>query len=111
MSYKYFYGYCRYDPSIGFEIFNSVEWIPFASGSTGNENTDYGLIGAMDGINTVFQTSLPFEPGTVKLYVNGVRQFKGDDEDFKENLDGTITINYPPEPNTKLIADFIPATT
>lgn len=40
MALKYFYGYCRFDPVDGFEIYNGEEWIslPDASGFVRTDN-------------------------------------------------------------------------
>ena len=72
--------------------------------------TDYGLIGAHDGINTVFQTTEPFVAGSTRVYLNGVRQFKGLTADYQELTDTTIGLSSAPEADDRLIIDYIKST-
>lgn len=72
--------------------------------------TDYGMIGAHDGVNTIFQTIEPFVLGSTKVYLNGVRQFKGVTADYQELSDYTIEMSIAPEANDRLIIDYIKST-
>ncbi|RFS16999.1 hypothetical protein [Emticicia sp. C21] len=69
--------------------------------------TDYGMIGAHDGINTVFQTTEPFLAGSTRVYLNGVRQFKGNTADYQELTNTTIELSIAPEADDRLIIDYI----
>jgi hypothetical protein len=68
------------------------------------DKTDYGLVGALDGINTTFSTSVPYEPLSIRVYLNGVRQFR--DRDYQETLDGRIIFETPPIMGDLIIADY-----
>ncbi|GAB3517720.1 hypothetical protein [Emticicia fontis] len=69
--------------------------------------TDYGLIGTRNGLNTVFQTSEPFITDTTRVYVNGVRQFKGITADYQELSNQSIELIVAPEADDRLIIDYI----
>ncbi|WP_337043869.1 hypothetical protein [Emticicia sp. 17c] len=69
--------------------------------------TDYGLIGLLDGTNKVFQTSDNFVAGSTRVYLNGVRQFKGEGADYTETGSHEITFALAPDTNDTLITDFI----
>lgn len=103
---QYFYLYARHDISISMEVYNRdlQIWVPLGSGSGEESATDYGVDGALNGTNATFTTSQPFKPGSVKLYLNGVRQFEGEDYTVT-TTDFTFTI--PPEAGSNLIADYI----
>jgi len=73
-------------------------------GETLVEKTDYGLVGTLDGINATFSTSVAYEPLTLRVYVNGVRQFLG--RDYQETTDGRILFDSPPAIGDLLIADY-----
>ena len=68
------------------------------------EKTDYGLVGTLDGINSTFSTSVAYEPLTLRVYINGVRQFLG--RDYQETTDGRILFETPPLAGDLLIADY-----
>ncbi|MBA4851355.1 hypothetical protein [Emticicia sp. BO119] len=72
--------------------------------------TDYGLIGTRNGLNTVFQTSEPFITDTTRVYVNGVRQFKGITADYQELSNQSIELIVAPEADDRLIIDYIKST-
>lgn len=69
--------------------------------------TDYGMIGAHDGVNTVFQTIEPFVAGSTRVYLNGVRQFRGVSADYQELTDTTIELSIAPVADDRLIIDYI----
>lgn len=68
------------------------------------EKTDYGLLGILDGINTTFSTSVAYEPLSLKVYLNGIRQFR--DRDYQETGDGRIIFETPPSTGDLIIADY-----
>lgn len=74
-----------------------------------------GLTGAINGVNTVFQTAVPFLHNALNseiFYVNGVRQRNGSGNDYVASesvpLAGydTITMEYPPRNGDVLTIDF-----
>ena len=67
--------------------------------------TDYGLTGAVDGTNQLFATSRSFIALTPRVYLNGVRQFPG--EDYTEQGDNEILFLNAPFTNDKIIVDYI----
>jgi len=81
-----------------------MEWVPLAGSVAEESATDYGLVGSLDGVSATFTTTQPYKPGSVKLYVNGVRQFLGEDYTIS---DTDFTFTTPPEPTSALIADYI----
>jgi hypothetical protein len=68
------------------------------------DKTDYGLVGTLDGMNTTFSTSVPYEPLSIRVHLNGVRQFR--DLDYHETLDGRIIFETPPVIGDLIIADY-----
>ena len=73
-------------------------------GSVTNLMTDYGLEGAVNGLNKSFSTSILYLPATTRVYLNGVRQFLG--EDYFEDGDGVIRFSVAPFNGDKIIADY-----
>lgn len=66
--------------------------------------TEYGLTGVIDGVNDTFTTSQNFQTGSTKIFLNGIRQFLGDD--YTESASNTIVFVVPPIADDKIIADF-----
>jgi len=33
-------------------------------------------VGAVDGVNRVFKTNVPFEPGSIEVYINGLKEHR-----------------------------------
>ena len=71
------------------------------------QNSDYGLIGDLNGTNKVFKTKSTngFVLGSVRLFVNGVRQYKG--EDYVELDNFFIELTIAPESDDNLILDYL----
>lgn len=68
------------------------------------ENED--LLGAIDGNNTIFTTSFDYVSGSVKLYLNGIRQRRGPSNDFIESGPNEITMAEAPTSGDVLIVDY-----
>ena len=68
------------------------------------DKTDYGLTGEINGVNTVFSTSVQYVALSLRVYVNGVRQFRG--QDYNEAEDGQIIFEIPPVAGDLIIADY-----
>lgn len=66
--------------------------------------TDYGLTGAVDGTNQLFTTSHDYIALTPKVYLNGVRQFRG--EDYAEQGNNQILFTTAPYINDQIIVDY-----
>lgn len=63
-----------------------------------------------DGVVTAFATSQPYKPGTVSLWLNGVRKVAAWDDGFDENEDGTtIDLKEPPLAGDSVVAEYEPA--
>jgi len=76
---------------------------------TGQGNTlkiDYHLAEMPDGIRTEFTTAQPYKPGTTQLFINGIRQFQGENDDYTE-ANGKIVLAVAPEEDDDLICDYI----
>ncbi|MFH0760709.1 MAG: hypothetical protein V2A67_04335 [Bacteroidota bacterium] len=75
------------------------------SGSdSGFDRTDYGLSGLLNGENTIFSSSEPYVPGTTRVFLNGIRQFRG--EDYQELGEGYIEFSEPPFTGDLIIMDY-----
>lgn len=71
------------------------------------EQTNFS--GTIDGQNTRFQTEHPCWPGSVRVYLNGMKQEWG--HDYYEVESGTIVqIAEPPEVGDHLIIDYVKLT-
>lgn len=63
--------------------------------------------GAIDGVNLVFGTALPFRSGTTRLYLNGVRQRLGPTFDYTEGPGPqTLTQTLAPRSGDHLLVDY-----
>ena len=60
------------------------------------------LTGAVDGVNTTYTTSVAYKPGTLKVYLNGLKT-----RDFTELTDTTIVMAE--APSTVMFADKVEA--
>ena len=67
---------------------------------------DYTIVGAFDGINIDFQTTAPFTPGTLALYLNGVRMYLNDD--YIITGPDTFQMTFVPNTTGKFLAEYIP---
>jgi hypothetical protein len=72
--------------------------------------TDYGLIGTRDGINLVFHTTESFVADSTRVYLNGIRQFKGATADYQELSSNSIELSIAPDADDRLIIDYIKST-
>jgi len=63
----------------------------------------------VDGINVVLTLSANYVPGTVKIYLNGLRQQKGSGKDYDETLPNQVTFVLAPEVNDIAVAEYIKA--
>ena len=67
---------------------------------------DYTVTGAFDGINVDFQTTASFTPGTLGLYLNGVRLYL--DDDYVITGPDTFQLTFIPNVAGKILAEYIP---
>lgn len=67
---------------------------------------DYNVTGAFDGVNVDFQTSAIFLPGTLAVYLNGVRMYLTDDY-IITGVD-TFQMTFVPNIASKFLAEYIP---
>lgn len=75
-----------------------------------------GLVGAINGVNTVFTTPQPFlnvGGDTAAIYFNGQRLFEGAGNDYLLAESGgpgtgwdTVTVLFVPKPGDRLTADY-----
>jgi hypothetical protein len=61
--------------------------------------------GTMDGVNTTFTTTYPFRPASTAVYLNGLREFRG--EGYTESAPNTIVLDDPPSSLDRLTIDYI----
>jgi hypothetical protein len=66
--------------------------------------SEYGLTGAVNGVNKLFATSHVFIHLTPQVYLNGVRQYRG--EDYTEQGDNQIYFTTAPYTGDKIIVDY-----
>jgi hypothetical protein len=71
--------------------------------------SDYGLAGQLNGSNKVFITTYQFIDQSTHIYLNGIRQFLG--EDYIEMSDKRISFTTAPFTGDKIIADYSYLTT
>ena len=93
------------DTNLGFQ-FDAVAdaWIPFpVAGGAGTRTFNEVLTGTINGINTVFTTSVDFVAGTEAVFFNGVRQLLGASNDYVISESGgagtgfdTVTVSIAP---------------
>lgn len=75
---------------------------------TGDEHLE-APAGAIDGANRVFDVSLPYQTGTVRLWVNGVLVRSLDDDGFDELGGTTIEAREAPFPGDTLTVRYLEA--
>lgn len=98
------------DRQVGFPdrdiVVNDWNYIVGMPESFPSLTSDYGLSGIQNEINKVFTTSEPFVSGSTIVYVNGVRQFRGTNEDYTETADNEITFALAPYADDRIIVDY-----
>lgn len=67
---------------------------------------DYTVSGAFDGVNIDFQTTAQFVPGTLGIYLNGVRMYL--DDDYIITGPDTFQMTFVPNIAGKFLAEYIP---
>ena len=94
--------------NIRFQHSAVTDTIPAVGDTTTSEETtsDYGLVEAPNGTRIQFSTNKAFKPGSARVFVNGVRQFRGADADYIEE-DGKIKLARAPDADDLLICDYI----
>jgi len=73
-------------------------------GDSSSWMTDYGLDGLVNGVNRSFSTSIQYQVGTTKIYLNGVRQTFA--EDYTEEGEGIIRFTVAPFTGDIITADY-----
>lgn len=63
--------------------------------------------GAIDGSNRDFATSLPFEPGSLRLWRDGVLVRADDDDGFEETGPTTFRTREAPRPSDTLLVRYV----
>jgi hypothetical protein len=64
-------------------------------------------MGAINGFNDIFTTNLSFAQRTTRVYLNGVRQNIGIDNDYTETDINQITFTTMPQFRDSIIMDYI----
>jgi hypothetical protein len=64
------------------------------------------MTGPVDGNNVTFQTINEFVPGSISVYLNGLKQREGLDNDFVFIDNNTIAMNNPPLAGDVLVCDY-----
>jgi hypothetical protein len=67
---------------------------------------DYNITGVKDGSNTNFSTTVPYKPGTTRVYLNGQRLTPGAEYDYLEISTTQIGMFYAPVPSDRLIIEY-----
>jgi len=66
--------------------------------------------GAVDGVNKTFATSIGYQPTTLAVYFNGLRQLRGSANDYVELTATSFTFLVPPIVGDLLEVDYITST-
>lgn len=66
-------------------------------------------IGTVDGINTTFQTQVPYQTGSVRAFVNGLVRVQGDEDGWTEGGGSTIELTEAPKTGDRVSFYYIPA--
>lgn len=69
--------------------------------------TEEDLSSQANGIATIFTLTNNYVLGTVKLYLNGLRQQKGIGKDYEETSPDKVTFLVAPETDDIVLADYI----
>lgn len=80
---------------------------------SGGTSDTYGVLaGTINGSNTTFTTSTPYETGTLKVYLNGQLLTQGSAEDWVETTpgSGTFDFNTAPESGDEITAYYATGT-
>jgi hypothetical protein len=84
--------------------------VSVGGGSGGSTNLiidyDYNIVGARDGMNTNFNTTLTFKLGTTRVYLNGQRLTPGVEYDYVEIGLNQISLQYAPFASDRLIIEY-----
>lgn len=64
-------------------------------------------VGVIDSVNTTFTTLANFTTGTIKVFLNWIRQRVWLSNDYIENTNNQIIFNFPPIPGDVLIVDYL----
>jgi len=93
--------------NIRFQHSGILDATPVTADATSNEveATEYGFIEAQDGTRVLFTTTKVIKPGTAKIFINGVRQFRGANADFTED-NGKIKLTIAPALTDLIICDY-----
>lgn len=80
------------------------------SGGGGSSNFvidyDYNIIGLRNGNNTNFSTTVPYKPGTTRVYLNGQRLTPGATYDYLEVSTNQVGLFYTPVSSDRLIIEY-----
>lgn len=60
-----------------------------------------------DGTTVEFDIGENYHPGTMKLFLNGLRQQKGSGKDYEETLPDKVTFSTAPEAGDVIIVDYL----
>ena len=72
---------------------------------TAIDRTDFSFVETPDGTTTVFTTLVPYILTSTKVYLNGVRQVKGEGKDYLE-LNDQLVFTLPPEGDSGFEIDY-----
>lgn len=76
------------------------------SAAGGVERIGVDLAGAKNGSNVTYTAPEAFDPGTFRLYVNGVRLRPGASDDFTIATPTSIMLSWALLPGDQIIADY-----
>lgn len=84
-------------------------WRPLDASPSSNTfivDQDDAVIGVRNGSNKTFQLSFTYDPGSVRLYLNGVRQRPGASYDYVEYDGDKITFSEAPDSLDTITAEY-----
>lgn len=82
--------------------------VQYVNNQISSWKTDYNnqITGIKNSVNLTFSTSQNFKPGSLKIYMNGLRLTPGATFDYVETGANIFQINYAPDSTDILIAEY-----
>ena len=85
----------------------SIDSTAYLSGSVTVDYND-DIVGLRDGVNNTFSTSQLYVPGTIRVFLNGLRQSRGSDYDYQESLSAdAIIFTFPILSTDVLLFEYV----
>jgi hypothetical protein len=97
-------------PTIGtVMVFDGDQWVPVileGGGAVIPPVEDETPTGAINGVNATFTTAFSYAAGSLRVYLNGLRQRLGGGDDFTETGASTFAFTVPPASGDTIRVDY-----